>query len=88
MSLVATRDIQADEEIFPDYGDYWEHAWQTHVMNYVPVSGASTYTSAEQLNNEITVIRTEFELMFYPYPSNVKVFFSLAFNIPRIVSFG
>ncbi|KAI2513179.1 hypothetical protein MHU86_1217 [Fragilaria crotonensis] len=85
MSLVATREIEANEEIFLDYGDEWEEAWQTHVKSYVPVSGASTYKSAEQLNDEMTVIRTEFELIFHPYPSNVQVYFSLAFSVPRIV---
>jgi len=29
--IVATRYIQADEEIFINYGDDWEHAWKSHV---------------------------------------------------------
>ena len=85
MSLVATRDIRPDEEIFLDYGDEWEHAWQAHVKNYIPAPGSSTYKSAEQLNDEMKVIRTEFELLFHPYPTNVQVYFSIAFNGPRYV---
>ena len=85
MSLVATRDIQVGEEIFLDYGDEWERAWQAHVENYVPVAGAENYTSAEQLNKELKLVRTEFELLFNPYPENVKLHFSLTFNKPRKV---
>lgn len=83
MSLVATRDIQAGEEIFLDYGDEWERAWQEHVQSYVPVAGAENYKSAEQLNSELEMIRTEFELLFNPYPENVKLHFLLTFNKPR-----
>jgi hypothetical protein len=83
MTLVATRDIQPDEEIFLDYGEEWESAWQQHVENYVPVDGAEDYKSAEQLNNELKIVKTEFELMFSPYPPNVKLYFSKAFTKPR-----
>lgn len=31
MDLIATRDIKEGEEIFMDYGDEWEKAWQDHV---------------------------------------------------------
>ena len=29
--IIATRYIQADEEIFINCGDDWEHAWKSHV---------------------------------------------------------
>lgn len=32
--LVALRDIDTDEEIFIDYGEEWELAWQEHVQNF------------------------------------------------------
>jgi len=34
LDVVATRDIQVDEEIFIDYGEEWETAWNQHVHNY------------------------------------------------------
>jgi hypothetical protein len=30
MTFVATHDIQPREEIFLDYGDLWEKAWNEH----------------------------------------------------------
>jgi hypothetical protein len=40
MNVVAIRDIQIDEEIFLDYGDEWEKAWQRHIDTWVPADGA------------------------------------------------
>jgi len=34
IDVVATRDIQVDEEIFIDYGMEWENAWLEHVKNW------------------------------------------------------
>lgn len=34
--LVATRDIASDEEVFLDYGDSWEQAWEEHVRSWTP----------------------------------------------------
>ena len=34
LNFVATRDIEPNEEIFIDYGDEWEAAWQSHLKNY------------------------------------------------------
>jgi hypothetical protein len=31
---VATRDIQPNEELFLDYGNEWEAAWQYHIQHY------------------------------------------------------
>jgi hypothetical protein len=33
---VAIRDIEADEEIFLDYGMEWQQAWDDHVLNWNP----------------------------------------------------
>jgi hypothetical protein len=83
MNLVATREIYPDDEIFLDYGDEWEEAWWNHVKQYSPESGSELYKSAEQLNAEVKIIRTEFELLFNPYPENVVLGWNLAFNNPR-----
>ena len=79
MEFVALKDIQPGEELFVDYGDEWENAWQEHLRTWKPVPGAEHYISAEQLNNATDHLKTEFEQMFDPYPGNVGIRFDLAF---------
>jgi hypothetical protein len=80
MELVATRDIQAGEEIFLDYGDDWEDAWNKHVQNWKPLEQAKNYVSAAQLNAEPT-IRSIFEELENPlYPENVELKCDTAFK--------
>jgi hypothetical protein len=53
MEIVAIRDIHEGEEIFLDYGDDWEAAWQ-----------ADRYKSASQLNSDTTIqLPTVFEVL-------------------------
>lgn len=35
---IAIRDIEEGEEVFVDYGDAWQMAWDEHVVNYTPVT--------------------------------------------------
>ncbi|CAB9510485.1 Guanylate cyclase [Seminavis robusta] len=74
MELVAIQDIEKDEEIFLDYGDAWERAWQEHVEGW-NIVGAEDYVSAFMLNQEesTTFVRTDFEQLHNPYPDNIKV---------------
>lgn len=37
LEYVALRDIAAGEEIFVDYGDEWQTAWDEHLANWKPV---------------------------------------------------
>ena len=78
--LVTLRDIHEDEEIFLDYGDSWENAWQDHVTNWKPVEGAESYVSAISLNEEHGQLLTEFEQMKTPYPGNVGLKFDRTFE--------
>ena len=75
MELVALRDIEAGEEIFLDYGDEWEAAWQKHVREWKPVEAADTYISAFEMNLQLSThtFRTEFEQMRNPYPPNLML---------------
>ena len=76
MELVAIRDIEPGEEIFLDYGDDWEAAWQKHVKEWRPVEGADTYVSAFEMNQKVDhVFRTKFEQMKNPYPPNLLLKF-------------
>ena len=80
---VALRDIQEGEELFLDYGDSWERAWQEHVTafqeNAKRESSSPTspgrYISAYTLNREIDNfdIRTTTEQQSEPYPWNVEL---------------
>ncbi|GAX21693.1 hypothetical protein FisN_29Hh134 [Fistulifera solaris] len=61
MEIVATRDIEAGEEVFLDYGDDWEKAWQTYVAEWQPP--AEPYISAADRNarNEPLLLDSEME---------------------------
>jgi len=83
MNLKATRPIHEDEELFLNYGDEWEIAWQNHIKNWAPVKGASKYKSAEEHNVEVVNVKTAFEALFKPYPDNVAIHVNLAFDQPR-----
>jgi hypothetical protein len=48
--LIALRDIAQDEEIFIDYGDEWEAAWQAHAAQWKPPPGAEDYHPSLILN--------------------------------------
>jgi len=75
MEVVAIRDIEPDEEILLDYGDEWEAAWQEHLETWRPVNGAENYISATEMNTRPERLRTEFEQIYDPYPSNLAIVF-------------
>ena len=83
MNVVAMRDIASDEEIFLDYGDEWERAWQLHLQRWTPVDDARNYLSAGQLPVTSDSIKTVFELLSSPYPRGVSLYFSKAFAGPN-----
>jgi hypothetical protein len=62
MELVATRDILEDEEIFMDYGDEWEQAWQYHLAHWEPPREVDWYRPSSELNQDPDlVVRTTTE---------------------------
>lgn len=77
LELVATRYIEEGEEIFLDYGDEWEAAWQEHLRNWNPVDGADFYKSAADFNAELSKrLPTVFEQLnrsAEPFPPNVEL---------------
>mmetsp|Transcript_30553 Transcript_30553/g.62329 ORF Transcript_30553/g.62329 Transcript_30553/m.62329 type:complete len:487 (-) Transcript_30553:242-1702(-) len=53
LEMYATRDIYPGEEIFIDYGEEWEEAWESHVREWQPPhegSGFADYASATKMN--------------------------------------
>jgi hypothetical protein len=53
LDVVATRDIQPDEEVFIDYGQDWEDAWDKHVKEWkspCTYFSGSCYESSKQVH--------------------------------------
>jgi SET domain len=75
MELVAIRDIEEGEELFLDYGDEWEAAWQLHVQTWQPIPNSETYLSAAQLeHDQLTRLRIVFEEIERPiYPTSLQI---------------
>ena len=88
MTLVATRDIQPGEEIFMDYGDEWETAWNEHVQKWKPAKNYVDAPNANEPNAELlnadkeSILRTVFEQIEDPY-HNVKLMCEVAFKHGR-----
>ena len=69
IEYVALKDISEGEELFIDYGDSWENAWQHHVKHWTPPVHA---TVAADWNKRLDEpIRTTEEQVSNPYPSNI-----------------
>merc|ERR1712038_2095300 len=64
----ALRDIEPKEEIFLDYGEDWEAAWENHVKNWKPIKEQS---SPLYHLNSAQEIKTEKEQIESPYPDDV-----------------
>lgn len=45
LEYVATRDIQPGEEVFIDYGEEWQKAWDEHVKKWEPTTKESDYNN-------------------------------------------
>ena len=74
MELLATRDIEAGEEIIMDYGDEWEAAWNAHVASWEPPHKG--HKTAVELNADTTSrLRTVFEEHTEQhYPDGVRLY--------------
>lgn len=61
-------------QIFIDYGENWENAWNAHVENWekMPLTDSNVYTPlAEMIANDD--LRTVDELKTNPYPENIQL---------------
>jgi hypothetical protein len=68
---VALRDIKQGEELFMDYGDEWQEAWEQHLMTWKPLSGSRDYVHSTAWPGD-EPLRTEEELPENPYPENLE----------------
>jgi len=65
LEIVATRDLQPGEEVFLNYGNDYETAWQNFQRQWKAPEGSEHYVSSIQLNTKdnawLTPIRTVYE---------------------------
>jgi hypothetical protein len=76
LDYVATRDIKEGEELFLDYGDLWEEAWQQHVRKWEEAEDhAWNYVDGRTWNRifGFALIRTKDEAYYDPYPPNLQI---------------
>jgi hypothetical protein len=45
LEFIATRDIQPGEEVFINYGDEWQKAWDEHVKNWEAIPPEKDYNN-------------------------------------------
>lgn len=70
LDIVALRDIQPGEELFMDYGDEWQQAWDSHVQNWKPLHNSTEYVYETSMDLS-QPFRTVLEQETNPYPSNL-----------------
>jgi hypothetical protein len=75
VDYVALRDIEPGEEIFLDYGDVWQKAWDEHISTWKPPKDSKEYVSAADFlrAHPGEAIRTEQEQKMNPYPESVQI---------------
>eukprot|EP01083_Nonionella_stella_P128653 389912_1 len=75
LEIFAIKDIEEDEEIFIDYGQAWDDAWQKHVDDWKSTSDSEYFIPIHRLvhQTENQDLRTEAEQRMNPYPPNVEV---------------
>lgn len=69
VDYVALRDIEEGEEIFMDYGDEWQRAWDEHIQNWQTPVDATAYVHLS--NYDIDQLKTPTERASDPYPTNL-----------------
>jgi hypothetical protein len=56
MEIVALRDIEPGEEVYMDYGEDWETAWEQHVANYKPPEqDIEPFITAKEANEQVSL---------------------------------
>ena len=69
LEYVALRDLSEGEEVYMDYGDEWEAAWQEYLQKWTPPPGADAYIHSSQWKEKH--FRTHAERFTNPYPPNL-----------------
>lgn len=80
LEIVATRAIKWGEEIFIDYGDDWDSAWEDHLATWEPPD--NHHVAIHQMNM-LQKIKTMEELEEKPYAPNIMTICYTSFESPR-----
>ena len=67
---VATRDIFPGDEVFIDYGEFWEHEWEYHLSTWEPPA-YEDYVPVNDMD-KLETLKTFEEARAKPYPDNVQ----------------
>jgi hypothetical protein len=70
LDVIALRDIQEGEELFMDYGDEWEKAWEQHIKAWKPHKTSKTYVYPQDIDRT-KPFRTIQEQKKEPYAPNL-----------------
>jgi hypothetical protein len=71
LEVVALRNIKRGEELYLDYGEDWEAAWNEHAATWKPVKGADDYVYGADMDRT-QPFRTVEEQKTSPYPANLQ----------------
>lgn len=71
LEIIATRDIQPNEEIFIDYGENWEQAWNEHSEFFKNEPKRKEYPSMRSLI-KAKDFRTVHQQETNPYPDHIQ----------------
>lgn len=71
LEVVALRDIQEGEELYMNYGDAWEDAWNTHIATWTAASGQLADYAYPGDMDETALLRTVEEQKKEPYAKNL-----------------
>lgn len=71
LDLVAIDNIDEGDEVFLDYGERWDTAWNNYVEGWEPALGSDKFDNVNELNAE-KKIRTMEEQEKKPYGTNVS----------------
>jgi len=81
VNFIATRDIHPDEEVFLDYGDEWQQAWEEHVRTWKPPPDSESFVSAHEMERDRSApLRTVEEQQDDPYPRNIAFYCHYDYN--------
>jgi hypothetical protein len=72
LDIVATRNIKPGEEIFLDYGDAWQEAWDNYVSEWQPRDEGYIDAVSYTKGHADEPFKTQAEQDFDPYPENIQ----------------
>lgn len=75
---VAMRDIAEGEEIFMDYGEAWQRAWDDHEASYEPPGDVTTYIHSSEYH--LKELKTPEEVESDPYPTNLHTLCKVSYT--------